>query len=86
MIEKIWNMKNNERGYDAIFEDASQKLWNDWVEERNKEKYAKFDAVQWEKKFRCSPIVAEHPIDGQIWIGLRFKDEGEYMLFLLEWG
>ena len=86
MIEKFWNLREKDRNYDAIFQEAAGKMWGVWVEERNKEKYDLFDEVKWEKLFRCSPIVADRQNDSRIWTGLRFKDEGEYMLFLLEWG
>jgi hypothetical protein len=80
MIEKIWD--KNLPDYDKNFDLISDNIWDAWREECNSKPLDLHnDAVKFERRFSYKPIIGE----SKNWKGLRFRNEGHYMLFLLEW-
>jgi hypothetical protein len=80
MIEKIWSKKFE--NYDEDFNNMSDKLWEVWIRERDDKGIGNYHHIHaFQRRFGCKIVLSE---DGS-WIGLKFKNKGEYMLFILEW-
>ena len=74
MIRKIWDRDYSE--YDETFDRVTDTVWKACRSETMTLSYNAF----WEKYGDCSTITEDEKF-----IGLNFKNEGSYMLFLLEW-
>ena len=79
MIEKIWD--KNLPTYDKNFDLISDQVWDVWREECNTKPAYIRDSKKFTERFSYKPIIDE----GNTWKGLRFRNKGHYLLFLLEW-
>lgn len=79
MIRKSWNTKSKE--YDSDFDIIGDKIWNIWYHECQENQQYIMNVEAWKERFHTIPIIDNN----SYWSGLIFKDEGAYLLFLLEW-
>jgi hypothetical protein len=72
---------------DNQFIDTWHRAWSNWHSSTNYSSEC-YNPIAWKKKFKSTVILypKNAPADQRNdWAAIKFKNEGEYFLFMLEW-